>query len=148
MKWLHLNSQWWPQHQILTASLRPASSSPYEGQPGPPYWLPLLGGISTGWAPILLAMPTCVRCWIWEPEGRKENSLVNTGWKMKLRSKALWLWSPHPLRDRDTRPWASWFTGFYFLLIQWLISTVLFPWLDTKELDIKGINRQPFHSFL
>lgn len=53
--------------QILTASLRPASSSPYTGQPGPPYWPPLPGGISTGWAPILLAIPTCVRCWIWEP---------------------------------------------------------------------------------
>lgn len=53
--------------QVLTASLRPASSSPYTGQPGPPYWPPLPGGISTGWAPILLAIPTCVRCWIWEP---------------------------------------------------------------------------------
>lgn len=55
---------------VLTASRLAYSSSPrYCGHPGPPGWpCPALPeGISTCWPPILLAIPTWVRCCIWEP---------------------------------------------------------------------------------
>lgn len=55
---------------VLTASLLAYSSSPrYGGHPGSPGWpCPALPeGISTCWPPILLAIPTWVRCCIWEP---------------------------------------------------------------------------------
>ena len=58
------------RNTVLTASRLAHSSSPrYWGHPGPPGWpCPALPeGISTCWPPILLAIPTWVRCCIWEP---------------------------------------------------------------------------------
>lgn len=161
---LCLNSQWWPERQILTASLRLASSSPYEGQPGPPHWPPLPGGTSTGWAPILLASPTWVRCWIWEPEEQH-----GTAWSTQAESKAAQygplivtttlpkgqeyehrsnmepILPPEHDISKKTRPSASWFACFYFLLIERLIVMVLFSWLDIKGLGMKGIDSSSIH---